>query len=261
VAVGLSPTIIVGIVAVVLVAGAVNGLAGFGFALVGTMALATAMDPATAVVFMIAPILAVNLSLVRDLSVSELQTCASRFAPLMLAALVGTLLGLVALDRVDQGPLKVGLGMVSLAFVATAQRTVSVPGLDRAREGCFVETTPAMIGVGGVSGVLFGGTNVGVQLIAYIRSCDLSHGVFVGVVAMVFVGLNGIRIGAAAALGLYPNSTIVVASVAAALPAIVGVGVGKRLRSTVDERHRRAGVLGLLFVIGVRLVLGGLGIA
>ena len=53
----LAPELLAGITAVVLVAGAVNGLAGFGFALVGTMALATAIDPATAVVFMIAPIL------------------------------------------------------------------------------------------------------------------------------------------------------------------------------------------------------------
>lgn len=58
---------------VMLVAGTTNGLAGFGFALVGTMALATVIDPATAVVFMIIPILAVNLSLVRELSRDELQ--------------------------------------------------------------------------------------------------------------------------------------------------------------------------------------------
>jgi len=38
---------------VILVAGTTNGLAGFGFPLVGTMALATVIEPATAVVFMI----------------------------------------------------------------------------------------------------------------------------------------------------------------------------------------------------------------
>ena len=49
----------VGLVALVIVAaGVINGVAGFGFALIGTMALATAVDPATAVVFMIVPILA-----------------------------------------------------------------------------------------------------------------------------------------------------------------------------------------------------------
>nr|WP_229122978.1 sulfite exporter TauE/SafE family protein [Halapricum desulfuricans] len=246
---------------VIVVAGAVNGLAGFGFALVGTMALATAIDPATAVVFMIAPILGVNLSLIRDLSLEDLRTCGRRFTPLILAALVGTIVGLVVLDRVPQGPLKVGLGAVSLAFVASAQRVVPVPGLDRAKEGCFVESTAGMIGVGAVSGLLFGGTNVGVQLIAYLRSCDLSHGVFVGVVAMVFLGLNAVRIGAAGALGLYPSLAIALASAVAVLPAVAGVAVGKRLRTRIGERQRRAGVLGLLTLIGIRLILGGLGIA
>jgi uncharacterized membrane protein YfcA len=259
--VAFTPLLVAGVVAVVLLAGAINGLAGFGFALVGTMALATAIDPATAVVFMIAPILAVNLSLVRDLSADDLRSCGRRFAPLMLAALVGTVAGLVVLDRLPQGPLKVGLGVVSLAFVVSAQEAVHIPGLDRAKEGCFVESGPAMVGVGVVSGLLFGGTNVGVQLIAYLRSCDLSHGVFVGVVAMVFLGLNGVRVGAAGVLGLYPSLTVAVASALAAVPAVAGVAVGKRLRSRVVERQRRTAVLSLLTVIGVRLILGGLGVA
>lgn len=255
------PELVAWVVVVVLVAGAVNGLAGFGFALVGTMALATTIDPATAVVFMIAPILAVNVSLVRDLSTDELRSCVTRFGPLVGAALVGTLVGLVVIASVPQRPLKVGLGLVSLAFVASAQEVVPVPGLDTAKEGCFVESMPGMVGVGGVSGLLFGGTNVGVQLIAYLRSCDLSHGVFVGVVAMVFLGLNGIRIGAAAALGMYPNTTLALASGLAAIPAVTGVAVGKRFRTNVGERQRRTAVLALLTLIGVRLVLGGLGIA
>jgi len=245
---------------VVFVADAVNGVAGFGFAIVGTMALATAVDPATAVVFMILPILSVNLSLVRELSVPQLRTCGRRFAPLVAAALVGTVVGLAVLDVVPTGPLRVGLGAVSLAFVANAQEAVPISGIERAKEGCFVESTPAMIGIGGVSGLLFGGTNVGVQLIAYVRSCDLSHGLFVGVVAMVFLGLNGIRVAAAGGLGMYPDATVFLASVAAAVPALVGVAVGKRLRGRVGETLRRRVVLGLLTLIGVRLVLGGLGV-
>lgn len=248
------------IVLAVLVAGAINGVAGFGFALVGTMALATVVDPATAVVFMIVPILAVNLSLVRDLSAAQLRTCGRRFAPLVLAALVGTLAGMVVLERLPDGPLRVGLGVLSLGFVASVQQFVPLPGLSRARDRCFVETPLAMVGVGGVSGLLFGSTNVGVQLIAYLRSCNLSHGTFVGVVAMVFLGLNAIRVGAAGVLGLYPSLTIALVSVAAVVPAVAGVAVGKRLRDRIAERHRRAVVLGLLTVIGVQLVLAGIGV-
>jgi uncharacterized membrane protein YfcA len=179
----------------------------------------------------------------------------------MLAALVGTVAGLVMLDQIPENPLKVGLGVVSLAFVVSAQKTVPIPGIDRAKEGCFVETGPAMVGVGSISGLLFGGTNVGVQLIAYLRSCELSHGVFVGVVAMVFLGLNAVRVGAAGVLGMYPGTLFALASAGAAVPAVTGVVLGKQLRTRFAKRHRRAVVLVLLMVIGTRLTLAGFNIA
>ena len=257
----LTPTLAAVLVVVVFVAGTINGVAGFGFALVGTMALATVLDPATAVVFMIVPILSANVTLVRELSADDLRSCGRRFAPLVGSALVGTVLGMVVLDSLPAGPLRVGLGAVTLVFVATAQQVVPLPGIEGAKDRCFVESPAAMAGVGGVSGLLFGGTNVGVQLIAYLRSCDLSHGLFVGVVAMVFLGLNAVRVGIAGALGMYPGLTLVGVSLAATVPAVAGVTFGQRIRGRVGEATRRAVVLGLLTVIGVRLVLGGLGIA
>ncbi len=255
-----SPTILGVIIVVALLSGAVNGVAGFGFAVVATMALASVIDPATAVVLMILPILGVNLSLVSGLSGQDLRTCGRRFAPLVVAATVGTVVGMAVLDVLPEAPLRVGLGVVSLAFVATTQQLFSLPGLGGAKERCFVETPLAMAGVGAVSGVLFGATNVGVQLVAYVRSCDLSHGLFVGVIALVFVGINGLRVGAAAALGLYPDATVVAVSVAAVVPAVLGVEIGKRIQVHVGDRFRQGAVLGLLTVIGVRLIAGGLGV-
>ncbi len=251
----------VGFVAlVVLLAGALNGVAGFGFALVGTMALASRFEPAVAVVFMILPILAVNLSLASDLSTSRLRSCSQRFWPLVLSALVGTVLGMVVLESLPGDPLRIALGIVSLAFVGTAQRLVPVPSVSLNPDRSPLHSPVGMVGVGSISGVLFGGTNVGVQVIAYLRSFDLSHGLFVGVVAMVFLGLNAIRVLLAGLLGLYPGLAVLGASLAATVPAVAGVAIGKRLRSRVSERNRRAVVLGLLTLIGVRLVLGGLGI-
>lgn len=191
---------------------------------------------------------------------TELYACSERFTPLVLTALVGTVLGMVLLQSIPDAPLKVGLGLVTLAFVVSVQNVVPIPGRTRLKEGCFVETPLAMAGVGAVSGVLFGGTNVGVQLIAYLRSCNLSHGLFVGVVAMVFLGLNAIRVAAAGVLGLYPNLALVGASLTATIPAVAGVTVGKRLRGRVGERQRHLIVFGLLTVIGIRLVWSGLGL-
>ncbi|MUW13568.1 TSUP family transporter [Halorubrum sp. CBA1125] len=245
---------------VILLAGTTNGLAGFGFALVGTMALATVIDPATAVVFMIIPILAVNLSLVRELSREELRTCSRRFGPLIGAALVGTVVGMAVLKSVPSAPLRVGLGVLTLGFVASAQQRIPLPEWSAGGTGTFSHTPVGMLGVGSISGLLFGGTNVGVQFIAYLRSFDLSHGLFVGVVALVFLGLNGIRVGVAGLFGLYPSRILLLASVVAAAPAVIGVVVGKRLRVTANERSRRLVVLGLLTLVGFRLVGGGLGL-
>mgnify|MGYP006277177273 FL=1 len=256
---GFSPTFLVILTAVLLVAGTVNGLAGFGFALVGTMALATVIEPSTAVVLMIIPILSANATLVSELSVAELRSCGRRFWPLVLAALVGTLLGMVVIDRLPGSPVRVGLGLITLAFVLSRGSVVPMPSLGGGR--IDREGTGVMVVVGGVSGLLFGATNVGVQLVAYLRSIDLSHGLFVSVVAMVFLGINALRVGAAAAFGLYPSLAVVWLSVAAVVPSVLGVAAGRRLRRRVSSRQREIAVLGLLTVVGVRLVLGGLGIA
>ena len=257
---GFSPSLLVILVVVLLVSGAVNGVAGFGFALVGTMALATVIEPATAVVLMIIPILSANATLVSELSARELTRCGRRFWPLMLAALAGTIIGMAVIDRLPGAPVRVGLGLITLAFVGSRQSTLPLPSLG-GDSGIDREGTVVMLVVGGGSGLLFGATNVGVQLVAYLRSFDLSHGLFVSVVAMVFLGINGVRVAAAGALGLYPSAAVVALSVAAVVPSVLGVAIGRRLRRRVDSRHRAIAVLGLLSVIGVRLVLGGLGIA
>jgi len=244
---------------IVVVSGAVNGLAGFGFAVVGTMALATVVDPATAVVLMIIPMVAANAMLVGELSAAEFRTCGQRFGPLVGSALVGTIVGMAVLDALPGGPLRIGLGLITLGFVASQQRALPLPSIGAG--GSTLDGRPAMIVVGSLSGVLFGATNVGVQLVAYLRSRDLSHSLFVGVVALVFLGINAIRVGAAGVLGLYPTLTVFGLSVVASIPAVGGVVIGSRLRQRVSSRLRRRVVLGLLTVIGIRLLLGGLGIA
>jgi len=256
----LSPTFLVLLTAVIMLSGVVNGLTGFGFAVVGTMALAAIIDPASAVVIMIIPMLAANVALLNELSGKEFRTYGRRFGPLVGSALVGTIVGMIVLEALPSAPLRVGLGLLTLGFVASQQTVVPLPSIGTDGEPTLAGRG-SMIAIGGVSGLLFGATNVGVQLVAYLKSQQLSHTLFVGVVAMVFVGINAIRVGAAGVLGLYPTLAVFGLSVLTVIPAVAGVAVGSRLRSRVGTRLRRWFVLGLLTVIGVRLLLGGLGIA
>ncbi len=73
------PTTAAFVLAALLLAGVVTGIAGFGFALVGTMALATVVEPSVAVVLMVVPILATNVSLLGELDADAVRSCSRRF--------------------------------------------------------------------------------------------------------------------------------------------------------------------------------------
>jgi uncharacterized membrane protein YfcA len=241
--------------AVVLLGGLVKGIAGFGYAVVSTAALATALDPTTAVVLLIVPTLAANLSLVRELDRAALSSCLRRFGPYLGGAVVGTLAGMALLGRVPKPILALGLGLFTAAYVVAKQPYVTVPGLAAVRDYCFTPSRTGMAALGAASGVVFGVANAAVQVVAYLDSRDLDRSTFVGVLAMVLVGISTVRMGAAAALGLYEGAFAL--SVAAAVPGLVGVAVGTRLRPRIPARYQTAGTLALLAVIAVRLTVAG----
>lgn len=104
-----------------------------------------------------------------SLSLEELRTCSRRFGPLIGAAFIGTVGGMAVLDNIPAGPLRVGHGVLTMGFVATAKRRIRLPEWPSDGTNNFSQTRLGMVGVGGISGFLFGGTNVGVQHIAYLH--------------------------------------------------------------------------------------------
>jgi hypothetical protein len=244
---------------VVFAGGVVHGLAGFGNAVVSTALLATLLDPATAVVVVVIPVLAANAALVTELSRPELSRCLARFWPYLGAAVAGTLVGMAALDRVPAGALALGLGVLTLAYVVLAQPYVTVPGEARLRAVCFRPGPLAMGALGLVSGAVFGASNVAVQVVAYLDSLSLDRSTFVGVLATILVGVSAVRVAVAFALGLYAGGALAL-SLAAVAPGLVGVGAGRRLRGAIPERARTAGTFALLSVVGVRLLTRGVGL-
>jgi hypothetical protein len=257
---GVAPAVFAVSLLAVGVGGFVTGVTGFGFAVVGTALLTAVLDPASAVVVMILPVLGANVSLVRELDAEGLRACVRRFWPFVAAAVVGTVVGMTLLSRVPARPLAGALGVFVLGFVAVSQRAVVLPGRSWLRRRCFVASTPAKVGLGAVSGLVFGATNVGVQVVAYLRSLDLDRATFVGVVAMVFLGVSTVRVGLAWTLGLYGAGGTVALSVVAVAPALLGVAAGRRVRGRVSARHQRAGVFLLLSVVGLRLLARGVGV-
>ena len=256
---GVEPSTLALVVAIVAFGGVVKGLAGFGYGIAGTALLATVLDPATAVVVMILPTLAANLSLLRELDRAGLRSCLRRFWPYLGAAVVGTLLGMALLDSIPRRALALALGLLTLGYVTTKQPYLTVPGRARFDAFCRLPGAPVKAVLGLLSGITFGASNVGVQVVAYLDTLDLDRSTFVGVLAMVLVGVSGVRVAAAFALGLYGAGSLSL-SVLAVVPGLVGVTLGGAGRTRVPDRYLTAGTLLLLGVVGLRLTAAGTGV-
>ena len=237
------------LVATAAIAGVVVGANGFGFAVVATAGAALVVAPAEAVTLMIIPLLAANLRLAGTIDAAQLRVCLRRFGPFLAAAAGGTVAGMLALTAVPTGLLRGGLGVLTLGYVATQTRWMRTPVVSDARHRIVGPPVAA------VGGVVFGASNVGVQLVAYLDALRIDDRLRVGVFALVFGGIGLVRIAVAGASGLYADATQLALSVGLVAPALAGVWVGVRLRGRLPRRLRRRATQLLLVAIGLRLLL------
>lgn len=255
----LSPATAALVFGTVVLGGFVTGVDGFGYSVIGTGLMAIVVEPQAAVVLMILSILGANVSLVRELDGKGLRRCVERFWPFVAAATVGTVVGMGFLSRVPTRPLTFALGLFVFGFLAFTQERFSLPGESWAAT-VLSDTVGVKLLLGTVSGPVFGASNVGVQAIASLKSLELDHRTFVGVVAMVFLGISSVRVVVAGVLGLYEGSGLLALSAVAAVPGLIGVSLGTRARPRLERPTRRTAMFLLLSFIGVRLVTTGVGL-
>lgn len=257
---GFSTDVLVLIAMIVFFAGTVTGITGFGYALIGTVRSAAVLGPQQAVVLMIIPVFVSNVPLLRELNHEQLRTCGRRFTSFIVAAAVGTVIGMVILQWVPTAILTFGLGVFTLGYVTFTQDTVPIPGKAHVTSNYFEQHPNAQLGVGFGSGLIFGASNVGVSMVASLDSLDLGRSIFVGVLALIFLGISSIRVGAAWVLDLYGAGALVWLSVGAALVGLVGVESGQRIRHLLPDRYIDEFVLVLLAIIGIRLIYTSVGV-
>jgi len=259
---GLSPALAALALGVVAFGGLVKGTAGFGYAVAGTALLATLLSPDAAVVLMILPVMAGNVALLRELDRDSFRACARRFGPYLAGAVAGTLAGMALLDRVPTARVALGLGVLVGGYVLLKQPYARFPGEAWLRDRCFRDGAATKAGLGLASSVVFGASNIGVQVVAYLDALDLDRSTFVGVLSMVLVGVSAVRVAAAWQLGLYDGTggaDLLALSAVAVVPGLAGVAAGQRVRERVPGAWLEAATLALLAVVAVRLTTAGLG--
>lgn len=254
-AVAFSTGLLALVVAIVFAGGMVKGIVGFGYSVTGTAVLAVVIDPTSAIVLMIVPMLVGNVSLVRELHLDGVRACLDRFWLYLLAATAGVLAGMTFIDRVPTAWVAFTLGIVVLGYVAARQDEVALPGSVPAQ--FFDERSAVKATMGVASGVVFGASNIAIQTVVYLDRLDLDRSTFVGVLSMFLAVLSMVRVGAAMALGLYDAGGVFELSLLAAPVGFVGVAAGRRTRHLMPERLCEVGVLVLFTVVGSKLLYDG----
>ena len=259
---GVSTVVLTSIGIILFCGGTVKGAAGFGYGMVSLSLLTVVVSPQVAVILMIVPPIVANLDLVRELDRADVKRCGRRFSSFIVGAIGGTLLGMALLTRLPTAALTFVIGLIVLTYVLFRQETIAVPLPRTEHLGLryFRPSRSTKAGFGFAGGLVFGGASLGVLMVTYLDSLKLERSLFVGTVAMIFLGISTVRIGTAWILGLYGSAALLILSIGAAVPGVLGVATGARVRHTLPDRYIEAGVHLLLTVAGLKLILEGLGL-
>ncbi len=228
---------------VMLFAGMVQGLAGFGSALVAIPLMALFLDMATAV-----PLMAFTAALMAVINAVHLRRAVRwrPLLPLLGGYLIGTPLGLYFLVSAPEALVLGLLGILLSVYAATALAG-RVPDYRWIREQAM-----ALGAVSGALGAAFS-TN-GPPIILHVSSQDWPADVKKAVLSMFFVTSSVITVGAFVAGGLISATTVQLAL--RAIPAlIVGTVLGIAVYRRMSVKGYQRITFGLVLAMGLMMTV------
>jgi len=234
---------------VIFVASIVNGVAGFGFALVAVAALAVILEPRPAVVL---------VSLITPLLQTfqlryhwAFRSVAGRLVPMLAASLVGTVIGANLLVVLPGFVLAIALGLFALWYVIGSLRKEPM----RLTETTERRIAPAVGGLAGISNGALGAS--GPILGSYLLAIGLTGRQFVFAISITFAAMSAIRLGTLAVLGEY-TVPVVLLGVGLALPAWLGQRAGFWLQGWLSAQAFQRVILVALLAASANLLVRGI---
>ncbi len=240
------------IAATFLLAGSVKGVIGLGLPTVSLGLLTAAIDLTTAMALLIVPSFVTNL--VQAVMGGNGRAILLRTWPFLLMATVTVWLGAAALTRLNLAFLSGLLGVLLMVYAMLSLTGIrlAIPAEREFWAGPLFGTA---------NGILTGMTgSFVVPGVMYLQAIGLSRDVLVQAMGVLFTAST-----VALALALHGNSLLTqklgLVSVAAVVPAAVGMFIGQRVRLRLSEaRFRKVffiGILALGAYIIVNATLGG----
>ncbi len=236
---------------IIILGGLVKGLTGFGYALISTSLLTIFMPAQQAVAIMIIPLIAGNLELILETDKEELKDCVKNFSGYILSLAAGTTLGMLMISAIPSRTLQVTVGLIAVLY-ATSKISFIEQKIGKIKEICFRTWDPF---IGTTSGVIYGASNIGVPIITYLKSRELSRQKFTGTLAAIILILSLYRIILAQATGIYSGNQDIILSLILAIPTLISVKTGQIISHRLPRDKLEKITLLLILVIGLKLIL------
>ncbi len=227
--------------AAVFAGSAVQGIAGFGMALLSVPILLHFLPQTT-----VTPCLAVTCTVMNAFFMWNLRHSISwkLIVPVLLGAAAGVLPGVKLLQYVPAGPFKAGVGVVITLSGLLLWRGVTCP----------LHSPVLQLAVGAVAGVMSGALSVsGPPVAVFFTAGSVHKDVFRASLAMFFLALNLFTLGALTAEGLLTPQLLRFS--AGLMPAMLaGSLVGLKLAGRVSEKTFRGFVMTMIILSGLSLL-------
>ncbi|ELZ34530.1 hypothetical protein C474_02456 [Halogeometricum pallidum JCM 14848] len=233
-------------VAVAILAGAIKGMLGFGYALVATPIFATVIDPTLAVVVLAIPPWMINMFQIGETD-TGLDFVREEWL-LMLLAGIGAVLGVSFLAAYSTGPIVpflIGLVILGYVIFQVLQGFVTVEEAHH----------PVALSVAGfLEGFLLAVSNLGPLLPAYFHTFERDAERYIGGLSMVLGLIFTVRIVQMALFTDLMTTYRLWLGCVIAVVTLVGLLAGTYLRRVeVNETWFNRFVVGLLFVISLNI--------
>lgn len=225
--------------------GAVKGLVGIGIPLVSISLLSLFLPLPDAVTLLSVPMIVANVWM--SFAGNHFLPTLRRFWPLVLAMFAGTAVGANVLAALDLAALNLLVGIFVVVFCLSSHVNPALRLPDRYEVG-------AGMVAGGIGGFMGGLSALfGPPLIMYLTSLRLDRDTFVGVISSIYLCCSITLVIALGSVGVMSRAELA-ESVIACVPLLLGVWIGRRFRSRVDEALFRKLLLVALLGVGVRLI-------
>ena len=229
-----------------IIAGGVKGVIGLGLPTVSLGLLTATLDLPTAMSLLIAPSIVTNLYQATAGGHARVILC--RIWPFLLIATATVWLGAIALTRVDLDVLSALLGLLLVAYGG-----LSLAGV-RLRIPARSERWMGLV-FGAANGILTGMTgSFAVPGVMYLQGIGLSRDILVQSMGMLFTA-STVALAFALGTNALLSTELVIASLLAIVPSLIGMWAGQNLRRRLSETQFRGTLSIGIVLLGIYILI------